>query len=93
MTQATLRFSQIRGGFIVPSENLKGLIGRLEATDQPILRMNREQGVYGFDMWVHKAEGPVASVSTRNRYDALREAQDEMQSPDMGFARLGTDLF
>ena len=39
-----------RGGFIVPSENLKGLIGRLEATDQPVLRMNREHGVYSFDM-------------------------------------------
>ena len=44
-------------------------------------------------MWVHGAEGPVATVSTHNRYDALVEAQDRMQSSDMDFARLGTDLF
>ena len=82
-----------RGGCIVPSENLKGLIGKLESTDQPVLRMNREQGVYSFDMWVHWAEGPVATVSTYNRYDALDEAQGRKQSSDMDFARLGTDLF
>ena len=82
-----------KGGFIVPSENLKGLIGRLEATDQPVLRMNREQGVYSFDMWVHRAEGPVATISTHNRYDALGVVQDGKQNPEMDFARLGTDLF
>ena len=82
-----------KGGFIVPAGGQKGFIGRLEATDQPVLRMNREQGVYSFDMWVHRAEGPVATVSTHNRYDALDEAQDRMQSSDMDFAGLGTDLF
>ena len=91
--QATLRFSRIWGGFIVPSENLKGLIGRLETTDQPVLRMNREHGVYSFDMWVHRAGGPVATVSTYNRYGVLDETQDRTQSSDMDFARLGADLF
>ena len=91
--QVTLRFLRIGGGFIVPTENLKGLIGKLEAKDQPVLRMNREQGVYSFDMWVHRAKGPVATVSTHNKYWALDEAQDGMQSSDKDFARLGTDLF
>ena len=72
---------------------MRGLIGKLEATGQPVLRMNREKGVYSFDMWVHRAEGPIAAVSTHNRYEALDEAQGRRQSPNTDFARLGTDLF
>ena len=55
--------------------------------------MNREQGVYSFDLWIRRTGGPVATVSTHNRYGALDEAQNRMQSSDMDFARLGADLF
>ena len=82
-----------RGGFIVPTESLKGLIGRLEQTDQPVLRMNREQGVYNFDMWVPKPDGQVAAVRTQNRFEVLGEAHDRTATHDTGFAGLGMNLF
>ena len=82
-----------KGGFIVPTESLKGLIGRLERTDQPVLRMNREQGVYNFDMWVPKPDGQVSAVRTQNRFEVLGEAQDRTTAHDMGFAGLGMSLF
>ena len=69
------------------------MIGKLEVADHPILRMNREHGVYNFDIWIHRPEGPVATVSTHNRYDALGEAQGQKQGPNTDFARLGAGLF
>ena len=82
-----------KGGFIVPAESLKGIIGKLENTDQPVLRMNREQGVYSFDMWVHRSEKETPAVKVQNRFEVLEENGHRTGNPNMDFAGLGMDLF
>ena len=55
-----------KGGYIVPIESLSSVMSRLENTNGPILKLNREQGVYSFDMWVHGGDRGVNIINTIN---------------------------
>ena len=81
-----------KGGYIVSQDSARGMVRLLESTDKPVLKMNREQGVYGFDVWVPRRGGQGNSIPTHNRYSHLEE-EDERDAPNMDFVRLGTDLF
>ena len=41
------------GGYIVPEATVRGMIQHIESEGQ-VLKMNREDGMYNFDLWVGK---------------------------------------
>ena len=82
-----------KGGFIVPTESLAKTLNQLEHTSHPMLKLNREMGVYSFDMWVHKGGPEARRVHTHNRFRTLEEADEEDTGATMDFAGRGESLF
>ena len=53
--------------------------------------MKRENGVYNFNLWIHKPPGDNAgrgTIGTKNRFDALRRTEEE---GEQDFSRQGED--
>ena len=82
-----------KGGFIVPTESLAKTLNQLEHTSHPMLKLNREMGVYSFDMWVHKGDREARRVHTHNRFQTLETAEEDDPSYNPDFAGLGESLF
>ena len=78
---------------MVPTESIAKTLGQLEHTSHPMLKLNREMGVYSFDMWVHKGESEARRVPLHNKFRALEEVEDEGADATMDFAGLGEGLF
>ena len=80
------------GGYVVPGEYMKDVVGRLERMDKSTLKMRRENGVYNFNLWIPK---PPQGARTKNRFEALRnldEEEEEEEEEASDFTRLGEHL-
>ena len=75
------------GGYVVPGEYMKEVMGRLEKMDKSTLRMSRENGVYNFNLWIPK---PPKGVMVKNRFEALQDLDEEEDPSD--FVRPGEHL-
>ena len=82
-----------KGGFVVPTEVIAKTLGQLESTSHPMLRLNREMGVYSFDMWVHKGGREARTVHTHNQFQTLEMAEEADPGYNPDFAGLGESLF
>ena len=74
------------GGYVVPGEHMKEVIGSLDRMGGSTLRMRRENGVYNFNLWVPK---PPKEVLMQNRFEVLQDLDEEDVSD---FTGLGEHL-
>ena len=72
------------GGYVVPKKTLEKTLEVLDKKVSQSLRMEREGGVYNFNLWIPR---PPARSMSSNRYAPLQEVDEEED-----FGRLGEDV-
>ena len=72
------------GGYVVPKNVIEKTLATLEKKVSQSLRMEREGGVYNFNLWIPK---PPAGSMSSNRFALLQEVDEEED-----FGGLGEDV-